>query len=63
MICQHVCPYARSQAVMFDDLTQVVTYNRNRGENRRAFEKQNPSELGLGDCIDCNLCVQVCPVT
>ncbi|CAM4119141.1 cytochrome c oxidase accessory protein CcoG [Vibrio neonatus] len=62
IVCIHMCPYARFQSAMFDKDTFIVGYDKKRGENRgpRA-RKANPSELGLGDCIDCNLCVQVCP--
>jgi cytochrome c oxidase accessory protein FixG len=62
IMCLHMCPYARFQSAMFDKDTFTVSYDTNRGENRGArSRKQDPKELGLGDCIDCNLCVQVCP--
>ncbi|SDK44426.1 cytochrome c oxidase accessory protein FixG [Ferrimonas sediminum] len=62
IMCLHMCPYARFQSVMFDKDTYSVGYNANRGEQRGPRgRKQNPKEMGLGDCIDCNLCVQVCP--
>ena len=61
-VCLHMCPYARFQSAMFDKDTLTVSYDNSRGENRGARgRKQNPKELGLGDCIDCNLCVEVCP--
>ena len=61
-VCLHMCPYARFQSAMFDKDTLTVAYDDRRGENRGARgRKQNPKELGLGDCIDCNLCVEVCP--
>ncbi|MEZ9630764.1 cytochrome c oxidase accessory protein CcoG [Vibrio breoganii] len=62
IVCIHMCPYARFQSAMFDKDTFIVGYDKKRGEDRgpRA-RKANPSDLGLGDCIDCNLCVQVCP--
>ncbi|WP_448547425.1 cytochrome c oxidase accessory protein CcoG [Thalassotalea fusca] len=62
IMCLHMCPYARFQSAMFDKDTLTVTYDYHRGENRgpRA-RKQDPKTLGLGDCIDCSLCVQVCP--
>ncbi|EPE37280.1 cytochrome c oxidase accessory protein CcoG [Candidatus Photodesmus anomalopis] len=62
IICIHVCPYARFQSVIFDKNTLMVAYDVNRGENRGKRSRQVDSEnLGLGDCINCNLCVQVCP--
>jgi len=62
IMCLHMCPYARFQSAMFDKDTYTVTYDYNRGENRGArSRKQDPKALNLGDCIDCNLCVQVCP--
>lgn len=62
IMCLHMCPYARFQSAMFDKDTVTVSYDYNRGENRGPRgRKQDPKTLGLGDCIDCNLCVQVCP--
>lgn len=61
-ICIYVCPYARFQSVMFDENTLTVTYDPVRGEphgSRKIGIK--PRSLGLGDCINCSLCVQVCP--
>ncbi len=61
-MCLHMCPYARFQSAMFDKDTLTVSYDAKRGENRGPRgRKQDPKALGLGDCIDCNLCVQVCP--
>ncbi|HHX06556.1 MAG TPA: cytochrome c oxidase accessory protein CcoG, partial [Pseudomonas sp.] len=61
-ICLHMCPYSRFQSVMFDDSTLLVSYDAQRGENRGARKKSHdPKALNLGDCIDCTLCVQVCP--
>lgn len=61
-VCKYMCPYARFQGVMFDRDTLVITYDHNRGDPRGARSKKaNPRELGLGDCVDCGLCVQVCP--
>lgn len=54
-VCQHMCPYARFQGVMGSPHTQLVHYARERGEPRRG-----PGQTG-GDCVDCGLCVQVCP--
>ena len=62
IMCIHMCPYARFQAAMFDKNTYIVGYDSQRGETRGPrTRKQNPKEMGLGDCIDCDLCVQVCP--
>ena len=55
--CTHACPYSRFQSVMFDSYTQTVRYDEQRGEPRG---KGNPSNK-TGDCVDCNLCVHVCP--
>lgn len=62
-MCIYMCPYSRFQSAMFDKNTLLVAYDKVRGENRgRRKRKQDPKELGLGDCVDCNLCVEVCPV-
>lgn len=62
IMCLHMCPYARFQSVMFDQDTFTVSYDTARGEQRGPRKrKADPKELGLGDCIDCDLCVQVCP--
>ncbi|MBF7071906.1 cytochrome c oxidase accessory protein CcoG [Glaciecola sp. MH2013] len=65
IMCTHMCPYARFQSAMFDKDTFTVAYNPERGEQRgprsRKVSKEQLAEKGLGDCIDCNLCVQVCP--
>lgn len=62
IMCLHICPYSRFQSAMFDKDTFTVSYDEKRGESRGArSRKQDPKELELGDCIDCNLCVQVCP--
>lgn len=61
-VCKYMCPYARFQSVMFDDDTLVITYDQERGEARGARKKGiDPRAAGLGDCIDCGICVQVCP--
>ena len=61
-VCKYMCPYARFQSAMFDKDTMIVTYDENRGEPRGARKKSDdPSELNLGSCIDCTMCVQVCP--
>jgi len=62
IVCIHMCPYARFQSAMFDKDTFIVGYNTERGESRGPrSRKADPKTLGLGDCIDCDLCVQVCP--
>jgi len=61
-VCLHMCPYARFQSAMFDKDTLTVAYDSERGENRGArSRKQDHKLMDLGDCIDCHLCVQVCP--
>ena len=61
-VCLYMCPYARFQSVMFDANTLIVSYDVGRGEPRGSRKKSlNPKEAGLGDCVDCELCVQVCP--
>ncbi|UJF19350.1 cytochrome c oxidase accessory protein CcoG [Vibrio sp. SS-MA-C1-2] len=62
IVCTHMCPYARFQSAMFDQDTFIVGYDAKRGESRGPrSRKTDPETLGLGDCIDCDLCVQVCP--
>ncbi len=62
MVCLHMCPYARFQSVMFDNDTLVVAYDKSRGESRGSRKRNtDPKAQGLGDCIDCKACVQVCP--
>ncbi len=58
-VCLIVCPYGRMQGVLLDKNSIVVAYDYVRGENRHHFKK-NEVRTG-GDCIDCNLCVKVCP--
>ncbi len=61
-VCKYMCPYARFQGAMFDKDTLIVTYDHTRGEARGSrSRKADPRALGLGDCVDCGLCVQVCP--
>lgn len=59
-VCFYMCPYARFQSVMFDDNTLIVSYDVKRGEPRSPGSKSR-DEDNAGDCIDCGLCVQVCP--
>lgn len=61
-VCKYMCPYARFQSAMFDKDTLIVTYDEARGEPRGArSRKADHKALNLGDCVDCTLCVQVCP--
>jgi cytochrome c oxidase accessory protein FixG len=61
-VCTYMCPYARFQSAMFDRDTLIVTYDAARGEARGAgVRNQSRAQGGLGDCIDCGFCVQVCP--
>ncbi len=61
-VCKYMCPYARFQGVMFDPDTLVITYDPERGEPRGARRKgQDAKAAKLGDCVDCGLCVAVCP--
>ena len=61
-VCKYMCPYARFQSAMFDKDTLIVSYDVERGEPRGPRSKKaDPKALGLGDCVDCTLCVQVCP--
>lgn len=57
-ICLHACPYSRFQSVMFDAATRTVSYDASRGEPRAHLRG---SDCNSGDCVDCRLCVQVCP--
>ncbi|MEH6443005.1 MAG: cytochrome c oxidase accessory protein CcoG [Oceanospirillaceae bacterium] len=61
-VCIYMCPYARFQSVMFDEDTLVISYDEKRGESRgKRSKKIDYKAEGLGDCIDCNHCVNVCP--
>jgi cytochrome c oxidase accessory protein FixG len=61
-VCLYMCPYARFQSVMFDPDTLIITYDNERGEPRGARKKGvPPKSIGKGDCVDCGICVQVCP--
>lgn len=59
-VCKYMCPYARFQSAMFDDDTLIVTYDEGRGEPRSRTRKSTDA-VEKGACIDCTLCVQVCP--
>ena len=61
-VCLYMCPYARFQSAMFDRDTLIVTYDQSRGEPKgHRSRHESSTEKGLGDCVDCTLCVQVCP--
>jgi cytochrome c oxidase accessory protein FixG len=61
-VCKYLCPYARFQGAMFDRDTLIIGYDAGRGDPRGSRgRKADPRAAGLGDCIDCGLCVQVCP--
>jgi len=61
-VCKYMCPYARFQSSMFDKDTMIITYDAERGEPRGARSKKaDPKALGLGACVSCNMCVEVCP--
>lgn len=66
-VCKYMCPYARFQSAMFDDDTLIVTYDEARGEPRGSRSRKaevnqaKGTNKQLGACIDCTLCVQVCP--
>ena len=61
-VCKYMCPYARFQSAMFDHDTLIISYDERRGEPRGGRSRTaDKASLGLGDCVDCTLCVQVCP--
>jgi cytochrome c oxidase accessory protein FixG len=61
-VCKYMCPYARFQSAMFDRNTLIISYDARRGEPRGSRPRTvDPKARGLGDCVDCTLCVQVCP--
>jgi cytochrome c oxidase accessory protein FixG len=61
-VCKYMCPYARFQSAMFDKDTLIISYDEKRGEPRGGRKRSvDPKQAGLGDCIDCQLCFQVCP--
>lgn len=61
-VCIYMCPYARFQSAMFDKDTLIISYDPNRGEPRGSRKRSvDRQAAGLGDCIDCTMCVQACP--
>ena len=61
-VCIYMCPYARFQSAMFDKNTLIISYDTERGEPRGSRKKSSDYKAkGLGDCIDCTMCVQACP--
>ena len=61
-MCKYMCPYARFQSALIDKDSLIITYDTGRGDPRGSRSKKaSAAEHGLGDCIDCTLCVQVCP--
>ena len=61
-VCFHMCPYARFQSVMFDRDSLIISYDEERGEARGSRKRTaDPTSLGLGACVDCRKCVNVCP--
>lgn len=61
-VCKYMCPYARFQSAMFDRDTLIISYDAERGEPRGTRgRKTDLASAKLGHCIDCELCVQVCP--
>jgi cytochrome c oxidase accessory protein FixG len=61
VVCTVICPYGRLQGVLLDKQSLVVAYDANRGEPRGRIQKSNHDKEQKGDCVDCGLCVQVCP--
>ncbi|MBK8750711.1 cytochrome c oxidase accessory protein CcoG [Candidatus Contendibacter odensensis] len=69
-VCTYMCPYARFQSAMFDHDTLIISYDERRGEGTQSRTKlgkglktrDERQTQGVGDCIDCGYCVQVCPV-
>ena len=59
-VCKYMCPYARFQSAMFDKDTLIISYDEKRGEPRGS-RRRGSETPEMGSCIDCTLCVQVCP--
>ena len=60
-VCLYMCPYARFQSAMFDKNTLIISYDEERGEPRTKGKQRRENTENVGDCVDCSLCVQVCP--
>ena len=60
-VCKYMCPYARFQSAMFDRDTLIISYDTARGERGSRPRGEDPKARNLGHCIDCRMCVQVCP--
>lgn len=60
--CTFICPYGRLQSVLINRDTIVVAYDHVRGEPRGKLNKKNTTDIKKGDCVDCGLCVQICPM-
>ena len=60
-VCKYMCPYARFQSAMFDRDTLIITYDSQRGEPRGPRGRKGEDAAAQGACVDCGLCVQVCP--
>ncbi len=60
-VCKYMCPYARFQSAMFDRDSLIISYDMKRGEPRGSHPRRTPQVGRAGDCVDCTLCVQVCP--
>ena len=61
-VCFHMCPYARFQSVMFDHDSLIISYDVDRGDPRGSRKRSaDPASMGLGSCVDCMKCVNVCP--
>lgn len=59
IVCTTICPYGRLQGVLLDDQSVTIAYDHRRGEPRG--HRKKATAQAIGDCVDCNLCVQVCP--
>lgn len=59
--CTFICPYGRIQSVLLDENSIVVAYDWKRGEKRQAVRRDQKPAPDTGDCVDCKLCVEVCP--
>jgi cytochrome c oxidase accessory protein FixG len=61
-VCKYMCPYARFQSAMLDKDSLTITYDVKRGEPRGSRSRHaDQLALGLGDCVNCGVCVEVCP--